>query len=852
MLVPLSWLRELVDVDLPVEEIARRLTLGGLEVEGLRFVGLPLPGAAIEGHPSGGLTADTNISGLAWEADKFVVGAVLQVMPHPAADRLVLCRLDDGQGEHTVLTGAPNLFPYKGRGPLDQPLKVAYAREGARLYDGHQPGWEVMTLKRTKIRGVESSSMACSEKELGISEEHEGVILLDEDAPTGMPLVDYMGDAVLDIALTPNMARNANILGVARELAALTGAALQEPSMEVPWGGAPIDGRVAVTIEQPELNPRFVLGLLEGVSIGPSPYWIQRRLRLAGMRPINNIVDATNYVMLEVGEPLHAFDYDVLTRRAGGKPPQLRTRLPAQGERLTTLDGVERALDDFTVLVADEAGALSIAGVMGGAESEVGEGTVNVLLEGAAWDYINIRRTVAAQKLPSEAAYRFSRGVHPALAEQGVRRGLRLMQALSGGTIARGLVDEYPLPPAAATVTLTAADVERTLGVSLAPEAIADLLRRLQFSVEVQAGRLRVVPPDHRLDIGEGVVGKADLMEEVARLYGYDRIPETQIADRLPPQVGNLSLELEERVRDLLVDLGLQEVVNYRLTSPEREARRLVPGSDSPDRPYIRLANPIASDRAVMRQSLLSSVFEVVERNARLRDRLALFEIGAVYQVSEDGALPDEPTRLAIACCGPRNLPAWPGADTGSMDFFDLKGIVEALLAGLHVGRVHFEAAEHPTFHPGKCARVLVDDQPIGVVGEVHPLVRERYDFPAPAVLAADLDLDALTLLVLPRHAIEPVSAFPPVLEDLAVVVAQDVPAEQVEAVIRRAGGSLVGEVRLFDLYQGEQVGAGKKSLAYAITYQAPDRTLTDGEVAKVRERIVKRLAEELWAALRA
>lgn len=852
MLVPLSWLKEFVDVHLPIEEIARRLTLGGLEVEGLRFVGLPLPGAAIEGHPSGGLTADTNISGLAWEADKFVVGAVLEVMPHPAADRLVLCRLDDGQGEHTVLTGAPNLFPYKGQGPLDLPLKVAYAREGARLYDGHQPGWEVMTLKRTKIRGLESSSMACSEKELGISEEHEGVILLDEDAPTGMPLVDYMGDAVLDIALTPNMARNANILGVARELAALTGAALQEPSMEVPWGGAPIDGRVAVTIEQPELNPRFVLGLLEGVSIGPSPYWIQRRLRLAGMRPINNIVDATNYVMLEVGEPLHAFDYDVLTRRAGAKPPQLRTRLPAQGERLTTLDGVERALDDFTVLVADEAGALSIAGVMGGAESEVGEGTVNVLLEGAAWDYINIRRTVAAQKLPSEAAYRFSRGVHPALAEQGVRRGLSLMQALSGGTIARGLIDEYPLPPAAATVTLTAADVERTLGVSLAPEAVADLLRRLQFSVEVQAGRLRVVPPDHRLDIDEGVVGKADLMEEVARLYGYDRIPETQIADRLPPQVGNLSLELEERVRDLLVDLGLQEVVNYRLTSPEREARRLVPGSDSPDRPYIRLANPIASDRAVMRQSLLSSVFEVVERNARLRDRLALFEIGAVYQVSEDGTLPDEPTRLAIACCGPRNLPAWPGADTASMDFFDLKGIIEALLAGLQVGRAHFEAVEHPTFHPGKCARVLVDDQPIGVVGEVHPLVRERYDFPPPAVLAADLDLDALILLVPPRHAIEPVSPFPPVLEDLAVVVAQDVPAEQVEAVIRRAGGSLVGEVRLFDLYQGEQVGAGKKSLAYAITYQAPDRTLTDGEVAKVRQRIVKRLAEELRAALRA
>ncbi len=846
MLVPLSWLREFVETDLPAEELARKLTLAGLEVEALRFVGLPVPSAPAGRAPG------TSVSGLAWDRDKFVVGSVLEVMPHPAADRLVLCRLNDGQGEITVLTGAPNLFPYKGQGPLDPPLKVAYAREGARLYDGHKAGWEVITLKRTKIRGVESFSMACSEKELGISDDHEGVILLDADAPAGMPLAEYMGDAVFDIAINPNMARNANILGVAREVAALTGAQLREPDYQVPWGGAPIGGRAAVSIENPELNPRFVLGLIEDVAIRPSPYWLQRRLRLAGMRPINNIVDATNYVMLEIGQPLHAFDYDVLVRRAGGKAPHIITRLPRAGERLTTLDGADRALDDFTVLVTDEQGALSIAGVMGGSESEVSEKTVSVLLEGAAWHFINIRRTVAAQRLVSEAAYRFSRGVHPAMAERGVRRGLRLMQSLAGGRIAEGLVDEYPLPPAAPQVEVTTEEVERGLGVHLEATAIADMLRRLQFEVAVQGERLSAIPPDHRLDIGAGVVGKADLLEEIARLYGYDRIPETQVADRLPPQIGNAELEAEERLRDLLAGLGLQEVVTYRLTSPEREARRLAPGTSEAGLPYIQLANPITADRVVMRQSLLAGLFEVVERNARVRERMALFEIGPVYLAGEDGVLPDEPRRLAITLCGPRHLPAWQGADLSAMDFFDIKGVVEGLLADLHLPSGQYEPVEHPSFHPGKAARLSVDGRPVGILGEVHPLVRERYDFPEFPLLAADLDVEALLGAMPQQRTVVPAPAFPPVLEDLAVVVDERVPAASIEGLIRRAGGALVSEVRLFDLYQGEQIGAGQKSLAYAITYQAQDKTLTDEEVARVRARIVHQLEAELGARLRA
>ncbi len=449
MKLPLSWIKDYVDISLPIDELAHRLTMAGLEVEEITYVGLPMPGS----NPSGLQQSEMKVSGLSWEADKIVTAAVLEVMPHPNADRLVLCRLDDGQQEHIVLTGAPNLYPYKGQGPLAHPLKVAYAKEGARIYDGHQPGQVLTTLKRAKIRGVDSYSMICSEKELGISEEHEGVILLDADAPVGVPLVEYMGDAVLDIAITPNIARDANVLGVAREIAALTGMPLRQPSYEVGWSGAPIEGQAHIEIGTPELNPRFVLGLIRNVTIGPSPYWVQRRLRLAGMRPISNIVDATNYAMLEIGEPLHAFDYDVLVSRAGGQAPTIITRTAQAGETLTTLDGVKRKLDEQTVLVCDSAGALSIAGVMGGAESEVSEATRNVLLEGAAWNMTNIRRTLSAQRMSSEAAYRFSRGVHPAMAERGVRRGLEWMRLWSGGTVDQGLVDSYPLPADDPTVT---------------------------------------------------------------------------------------------------------------------------------------------------------------------------------------------------------------------------------------------------------------------------------------------------------------------------------------------------------------------------------------------------------------
>jgi len=855
MKVPVSWLKDFVEIDLPIEELAHQLTMAGLEVDEIHFVGLPMSRGGAD-RPSS--QPVTKVSGIEWDPAKIVTAAVFEVKSHPNADRLVLCELDDGEQIHIVLTGAPNLYPYKGMGRLANPLKVAYAREGARLYDGHQPGQTLTTLKRTKIRGIESYSMICSEKELGISEAHEGVIILDPDAPVGMALADYMGDAVLDISLTPNIARDANILGVAREVAAITGKPLRQPDYEFAAEGCDLEDKVSIVIDEPELNPRFVAGLIEGVTIGESPYWVQLRLHLAGMRPINNIVDATNYVMIEIGQPLHAYDYDLLVERAEGRAPTIITRRARQGEKITTLDGEVRALDDFTVLVCDTLGPVGIAGVMGGLETEVTPDTRRVLLEGANWNFINTRRTVNAQKLPSEAAYRFSRGVHPAMAPRGVGRGLELMRRWSSGMVCRGLVDNYPLPPVEAVVEIGPEEVRRWLGIELSLAEIAEILSRLEFKVNVQEGRICAAAPDHRLDIGTGVVGVADLIEEIARIYGYERIPETRMADELPHQLGNPEYESEERVRDLLVNLGLQEAVTYRMTSVERESRLQPDLQAAAADGYVKIANPIVNDRNVLRRSLLSSLLEVVERNARLRERLALFEIGPVFHAISGNDLPEEAARLALVICGRRQPSTWQANDESEMNFYDLKGILEGLFTALRLKGVRFLAPESPeqaytaAFHPGKCARLLVGERELGVMGELHPLVRAHYELLEAPVLAADLDLAALLEQIPAQVELEAVAAYPPVLEDLALVLDEDIPAERVEQVIRAAGGRMLKGLRLFDVYRGEQTGAGKKSLAYSLTYQSLEKTLTDEEALKIRQRIIRELEQELGAKLRA
>lgn len=842
MKLPLSWLKEYVDIDLSLEQLALLLTMAGLEVEEVALVGLPMPP---EEH------LQFKYSGLTWESDKFVVAQINEVMPHPNADRLVLCNLDDGNGELVVLTGAPNLYPYKGTGRLEQPLKVAYAREGARLYDGHQNEQVITTLKRTKIRGVESFSMVCSEKELGISDEHDGVIILDPDAPTGMPLVDYMGDAVFEISILPNMIRDACVLGTAREVAAITGKELRIPEHTLSMSGESIEGKVSIQITDPALNLRFVLGLVRGVKPLSSPYWVQRRLRLAGMRPINSIVDATNYVMFELGEPLHAFDYDTLVKRAGGKAPTIITRAALEGEKLTTLDEVERTLSSYTVVVADTAGSLSLAGVMGGMESEVTEDTRNVLLEGAAWNFINTRRTVASQKLQSEAAYRFSRGVHPALAEQGVLLGLQRMAAWSGGEIARGLVDAYPQPYEDPTITLSMQTVKRILGLDLEPARAAALLEKIGFACQVQNSGLVVTAPPTRVDISTGVIGEADVLEEIARLYGYDNFPVTALKDEMPPAHEDRDLQLEEKVRDFMAGFGLQEIMTYRFSSAEREARLLPGGVITDPLEYVTLQNPITPDRSVMRRSQLAAMLEIMEKNARLQSRLAMFEVGQEFHPVTGQDLPHEQLKLTIGVTGLSSEQQWDTPAGKKMDFYDLKGIIEALLDRLHIKDIRFEPADKMPYHPGKCALVICGEQEVGIFGELHPLVKQNYDFGPAPVLAADLKLAEIISLVPGWFDTAPVPVLPPVLEDLAVIVDEDVPAVRVLETILQGGGKLLKEARLFDLFRGEQIGIGKKSLAYSLTYQAADRTLTDKDAAQIRQRIIRRLEQELGARIR-
>jgi phenylalanyl-tRNA synthetase beta chain len=833
----LSWLKEYVDIDLPLDDLAERLTLAGLEVAAIEIVGLP--GAE-----------------LPWDPARIVVAEVVEVKPHPNADRLVLAVVDYGGSElETAVTGAPNLRPYLGQSGLH--LRVPFAMEGARLYDGYAEQPKIATLKKTKIRGIPSRAMVCSEKELGLGDDHSGIMLLPDDAPSpGTPLADYLGDVVLDLDLTPNLARCFSMVGVAREVAALTGSKVRLPDTTMLVEGAPVGDQVQIVIEDPELCNRYSATLIRGIEVGPSPSWMQRRLTLAGMRPINNMVDITNYVMLELGQPLHAFDYDLLLERAnetGHDVPVILMRRAHPGERMTTLDNIERALNPDMLMITDTAGPIAVGGIMGGAETEIHDGTTNILLESANFDFINNRRTAQTLKIPSEATARFGRGVPASGTVAAAQRASELMRRLGGGKIAQGVADAYPVNQSLVTVALDVSEVERVLGIAVAKSEIVDILERLEFTVADTAlsdgtDVLRVTVPQHRLDVEI----PADLIEEIARVYGYDRIPTTLLADELPPQRSNVELEIEEQVRDLLVGAGLQETITYSMGNLESFAK-LTPGGPVPDPDdYIQLANPLTPERAFMRRTLMASLLETMRDNLRFVDRVAIFEIARVYWPREDEVLPDEPRHLCIAMTGPRVERSWLEDAGEPFDFYDLKGVVDALLDGLGLRDVTFAPVEHPTLHPGRAAALSVAGVEAGVLGEVHPAVAEGYDLGERRVCLAEFNLEKLLATAGRPVQVEPVSMYPAVYEDVAIVVDEDVPAAQVFDLIVQAGGPMLRRVELFDVYRGEQIGAGKKSLAYALTYQADDRTLDAEAAAQIRNRIVRRLEHDLDAALRA
>ncbi|PIE81503.1 MAG: phenylalanine--tRNA ligase subunit beta [Chloroflexi bacterium] len=843
MLIPISWLKDYVDIDMSVTELASLLTIAGLEVEGIDYIGIP-----------GG----NDKNRLVWDRDLIMVGHIQKVEQHPNADRLVLATVEYGGDEPEVtVTGAPNLFQYLGKGDISAlNLYSPFAMEGAYLYDGHKEGQVKSKLKGRPLRGIHNRCMLCSEKELGISEAHEGILIMEGEYTPGTPLQDVLGDAVISIDIIPNIARCASIVGVAREVAALTGKAMRYPDYNVVTEGPAAAGKVVISTENPDLNPRFTAFIISGVEQKPSPHWMQHRLRLAGQRPINVVVDISNYVMLEMGEPNHTFDYDFLRQRADqyngvDGPIHIMTRLAKPGEKLTTLDGIEREVPESTILVTDLAGSLSLGGIMGGLTSEIQDSTTNVLLEAASWNFINIRRSATLMKINTEAGFRFSRGVHPSQAILGAKRAAELLRTLAGGTVWDGVIDNYPQPPAVTPITLTAAEVKRLGGIDLTIAQIKQMLAALEFSIEEKDDSLLVTSPDFRLDI----TGVHDLVEEVLRIYGYDKLPATEMADTLPPQRGNIPLEQEERIKDILVKQGMQEIITYRLTTPEREAKLLTADANmAPDkRPYVTLANPITVDRVTMRHSLLASTLEIVAKNSRFKDYIALFEVGKIYLAAEEGALPDELTRLSLALTGSHTDSYWQAAgENDSLNFFDLKGIIETMIETLHIENFSVEPAEHPTFRPGRTARLLIGKKQLGLMGELHPGVVEEFDIRGEhPVMAAELDLDLLRSHIPDWHYLDPISTYPAVHEDLALVVDQDVPAQKVEDVIRQTGGFLLKEVSLFDVFAGEQIGHTKKSLAYHLTFQSPSKTLTDKDVRKQRQRILKQTERLLGAKLR-
>ena len=830
MRIPYSWLREYCDPGLEPAELADRLVMTGTEVERIGAVGPPSP-------------------------DGFVVGRVLSAEPHPDADRLRVCKVDTGgeDGERTIVCGAPNVAAGQA---------VAVALPGARM-----PGGE--KLRKAKLRGVASEGMILSVSELEVGGDADGILVLDGEPAPGTPLAEVLplAEPVLELEVTPNRVDCFGIWGVAREVHAITAA----PLAPEPWsedataeGGGDASDFASVAVEVPDLCPRFTARVFTDVAVAPSPLWLQARLTAAGQRPINNVVDITNYTMLLTAQPLHAFDLDKVP---GGA---LTVRAAADGEKMTTLDGIERELDAETVLVCDSDGPTGIAGIMGGQVSEVSGETTRVLLEVANWNGTNILRTSRLLGLRSEASSRFEKQLHPELCMRAQRIASRLLVELCGAKLVPGTIDAVAAVPPAPRLRLRAARVEGLLGMRIEQADQVAYLQRLGFGVEVDGDDLQVeVPPDRHHDVTREV----DLIEEVGRVHGFDEhLPTTLPA--VAEKVGGLSREqqLRRRSEDALRGLGFDQVVGWSFTDPGETARLRIPDGD-PRADTIRLANPLSEDQSAMRTTLLGSLLDVASRNlARDATTVALFESGQVYLnlppmgrfvesdttnrpvdplagvfVGERGAPFGEPHRLGALAVGSLVEKSWRGGGAPA-DFFSLKAVLEALAGQLGVV-LSFEQAPEPFLHPGRAAAVLIDGVPVGWIGEVHPLVCREWDLEA----ATGFEIATAALAgaaTVGEEIYEDVTTFPAVHQDLAVVVPVEVTAVAVRDAILEGGGELLCSADVFDLYEGEQLGEGRKSLALRLEFRAPDRTLTDEEVTGLRERIEAEL-EQIGGSLR-
>jgi phenylalanyl-tRNA synthetase beta chain len=800
MKISLKWLKDYIDIGISPKDLADRLMMSGNEVK------------AVE------------TTGAGWE--HVVIARILSVNPHPNADRLRLATVTTGTEEHTVVCGAPN---------LNTGDKIVFATLGAELKDGHTG--QMIRLKPAKIRGVESKGMICSEMELGISQNHEGILVLPADAPLGAALSDYLGDTVIDLDVTPNRPDCLSIIGIAREAAALTGGNLHIPAVSYVEIDDPVEKCISIEIQAPDLCRRYCATLIRDVVIKPSPQWMQDRLISSGMRPINNIVDISNYVMLEYGQPLHTFDYDKIS----GK--KIIVRRAREDEMLVSLDGVDRHLNPNMLVIADEARAVAVAGVMGGANSDVTGETRNILLEAASFSSVSIHYTGDTLGLQSESRYRFERGIASGLTLPALKRATQLLAELGNGKVVKGWMDINPVKDEPGPVQLSFDKTRRLMGVEFKPEQMVETLIALGFEItkKVSLDVIEVRVPYWRSDIHREV----DLIEEVSRIVGYDKIPSTLLAEPLPHLNPDPIFDLKRNIKLSLTAEGFSEILTFSLVS--REALEKLSADHQLQGPEpLRVINPMTEDMAVLRTSLRSALLAAFAANRRFtEDSIRLFETGKVYLNTGKGQ-PDERETLCAVMGGLRFARSWQDKDE-RIDFFDAKGSVEGLLFRSGMEAVFVKSRDNG-LHVNKQADIVVKGQRIGSLGEVHPAVQAAFDIAEPLYLW-EIDLKSLVALTSGLKAYRPVPRYPSIVRDLALILDYDITHQAVKKLIQDS--PLVEQVEIFDVYSGEQLPKGKKSLAYRLSYRSSSHTLTDEDVNQVQQEIVDRLNTGLGAMLR-
>jgi phenylalanyl-tRNA synthetase beta chain len=806
MLISWKWLKDYVEIDLSPEELAEKLTMAGIPV--------------------------ATVSKLDAGIEKVVTGKLVEVGRHPGADKLSICGVDVGTEILQIVTGADNIR----QGDI-----VPVALIGAKLPSG-------LEITESKLRGVASNGMLCSASELNMElknlapEQRTGIYILPSDTPLGLDAIKVLGldDVVLEFELTANRADCFSVIGIAREVSALTGKQIRMPLLSLQEKGENVHKFASVQIEAPELCTRFAARVIRNVKVGPSPEWMQQRLRAAGMRPISNIVDITNYVLLEMGQPLHAYDYNLIGKQT------LIARNARKGEKLTTLDGNKRELSEGMLVIADAVQPAGVAGVMGGLATEVTANTKAIILESAVFDNVSIRRTAKALGLRTEASHRYEKGVDINGVIRAIDRAAKLMEELGAGEVCKGVIDQYVNITFPTQISLDPQRVNRFLGTRIATKEMVDILERLEFTVE---GReiLKVTVPTWRHDVNR----EADLFEEIGRIFGYNNIPDTLPKGHAMQGGEGYGEEIQTIIRESLVASGLYETVTFSFSHPRiLDALRMA--ADSSLRKAIPLLNPITEDFPILRTTLLGNTLEVIAYNINRKvDDVKVFEMGTVFLPKDLPLteLPIENQMLVGAITGKRYPTAWnQGRDI--VDFYDLKGTVETLLQDLGIANYRFAPSEHPSLHPGKTAAIFAGDTEIGVLGEVHPLVQEAFGL-SKQVYLFELSVDSLiaAAALIPQYQALP--KYPAITRDLALLVDNAIPATRIISTIQKAGGSLLKEVTIFDVYTGEQVPTGQKSIAFALVYQAQDRTLTDKEIEEVQKSILGELSSSLKAQIR-